>query len=58
MDYKIDLVNKNSRYGVFDGEGNLIADYKYKSIALDHLDALRIGIDFVIKDISYYKDLG
>jgi hypothetical protein len=58
MQYKLELVNKNSRYGVFNENNELIADYKYKSMALDHIRALNSQEEFVLKDLSYYKELG
>jgi hypothetical protein len=58
MQYKLELVDKNSRYGVFDENNNLIIDYKYKSLAIEHIAALNSGIEFVMKDISHYKYLG
>lgn len=58
MEYRLELVNKNSRYGVFNSNDELIADYKYKSLAMDHMRALNEGIEFVMRDLSYYKEMG
>lgn len=58
MPYRLELVNKNSRYGIFDENDNLIIDYKYKSLAMDHLRALSDGVEFIMKEISHYKYLG
>jgi len=58
MQYKMNLVNKNTRYGVFDENDNLIIDYKYKSMAMDHMRALNDDVEFIMKELEYYKERG
>jgi hypothetical protein len=54
----MNLVNKNTRYGVFDENDNLIIDYKYKSMAMDHMRALNDDVEFIMKELEYYKERG
>jgi len=56
--YKLGLTQNNSRYCVQDEDGNIVAEYKYKTKALEHIYALNNNIEFIEKPLSYYKDLG
>lgn len=44
-------------YTVVDENDNKIAEYKYKSQAKDHAEALIRGIDFVPRSLAIYEEL-
>lgn len=56
--YSIGLSEDRSRYAVLDENGNIIATYKYKLKARDHVDALNNNEDYIEKPNSYYASLG
>lgn len=58
MNYKLILNSDNTKYVVEDEEGNVIATYRYKSKAIDHVECLNNNKEFVPKPIEYYKEIG
>jgi hypothetical protein len=54
--YKVGLNDSNTRYTVESEEGSVIADYKYKQKAYDHVEALNSNEEYIEKPNSYYKN--
>lgn len=45
-------------YAVVDEQEDVIASYKYRAQAKDHLIALRQGVEFIARSAEIYQDLG
>ena len=55
--YKVGLNINNTRYTVEDEDGLVLAEYKYKQKAHDHVEALNANEEYIEKPTSYYKSL-
>jgi hypothetical protein len=55
--YKVSLNINNTKYTVESEDGSVLAEYKYKQKAYDHVEALNSNEEYIEKPASYYKNL-